>query len=57
MKCKECGSDLLCCKTSNQRRYRCLNVDCPVLFARRKWNNGKKEWEWVYEAQSREEPL
>lgn len=57
MRCKKCGAELVRCKTSNENRYKCPNGDCPVLFARKRRNNGEKEWEWIYEAQAREVPL
>jgi len=54
MKCKECGSELVRCRTSGNIRYYCPNDDCPVMYARNRGRGHLECWEWVYESTPRE---
>lgn len=56
MKCKYCGAEMFRCRMGNGTRYKCLNEDCPVIFAKNsRW--GKEKIRWVLEARVRVEPL
>jgi len=47
---------MFCYRMGNGVKYKCLNEDCPVIFARKnRW--GKEKIRWVLEARAREEPL